>query len=168
MTADRRNAIVVIALLSALTLGISTLWMLEPARSTYAEAPLLMAERGARPQTVAVDYIADAAQAAGLLQQDGPETVCLILPDAQPQLGPEHGGRVRVVVAGSGGDVRLSDEQSRKVLGALAQFRAERVQLEPGLDDRQNPNLPQEARDLLRLLKLKRFVDPAEDGRERA
>lgn len=166
MTADKRNAVVVIALILSMTLGAGILLLLEPANKPRWEGfPQLMAERATPVQEVEVACVESDEQPVAL--DDGRRSFCVI--DAQGKVTwTARGPWWRIVVAGSQTG-KLTDRQKGKllaVLGNLNQASGQElvpVRLAPESGLRHNPGLsPQaaeQAADLRKLLVRKKIIE---------
>ena len=166
MTADKRNAVVVIALIVSMTVGAGVLLLLEPANKPRWEGfPQLMAERATPVQAVQVAYAASDEDPAAL--DDGRHSLCVI--DGEGEVTwMARGPRWRVVVAGSGTG-ELTGRQKAKllaVLGNLNQASGQElvpVRLAPESTLRSNPaRSPQAAgqtSDLRKLLARKKIIE---------
>jgi hypothetical protein len=159
MNPDSRNAIVVVALTGAMTLGALTLSALapNPSRPRQIEG-LLTAQHGAEYEAVRIEFVPD------LQQTDRNEFDCLIFADPDRPHWEPKSTHLRVGVAATGHE-RMPDDQKRTLLEALASIegvtrtRPLRVMLDPGSDYRVNSSVPPEARDLCELLVLKAYIE---------
>lgn len=165
MTPDRRNTVVVVALILSLTIGVRVLLWLEPGKPHWNVDPLLAAERPTptQIQDVTVIYAATADDAATLLADRQADGACLVWADAQPEWY-SGGPHVQVIVVGSETN-SLSLQQQKDLLatlGSLSQASGRTsvpVQLAPWSDARQTPGLPKPAEDLCNLLVRKKLID---------
>jgi hypothetical protein len=168
MTADKRNATVVIALVLAMTVGAQVLLSFESwfgAPPTHWEGDVrLSAERGNPVQHVEISYITKLADLDELgLDDHGRDSVCVIGPAGEVDIWRPAGPRVRLMVIGSSED-RLPDEQKRTLLATLGSLSEAsgvdlvRVRIASGSDVRRNPDLPMQAHDLRELLVRKKII----------
>jgi hypothetical protein len=123
MTADRRNGLVVVALVLSLTVGVGFLLLLEPGDHQVERAPLLVAEQGGTKQvgTIEILYVGSLADAGALVASSGDDGVWVVYPTgvAEWYAGGPH---VRVIVVGTPDQARLPEEQQRALLGALREL----------------------------------------------
>lgn len=117
MTADKRNAVVVIALIVSMTVGAGVLLLLEPANKPRWEGfPQLMAECATPVQAVQVAYAASDEDPAAL--DDGRHSLCVI--DGEGEVT----WMARATLAGGGGglsDRRADRPAEGQVAGSLGQ-----------------------------------------------
>lgn len=153
MTAEKRNANVVIALIGALTVGASVLLWMEPRHATSGGAgrdALLMAEN---QQPVAQLTIAYAKSVVGL---DRGRFDGIIHPDGNLEW-ESRSSNARVLVIGSGGS-ELNQDQAQRLIYLVRWLNEQRgldlrnVSLERSSDARETRGLPGEARELTKLL----------------
>jgi len=148
-----------------MTAGATVLLGLEsklvPKRPNWTGSTLLMAEHGARVESVEITYITSPDE-VGRASLGVEESLCLIEPDGTTRWEPLR-ARVRVVVIGSDGE-HLTAEQKRALLGVLGSIsQASGVELVPvrladSSDVRQQPGLPPQAADLCALLERKGII----------
>ncbi len=163
MTADKRNAVVVVALVLALTGGAGVLLCLEPTKPAWPHPTLLAAESEAKVREVEIHYAPSVEQANTLIAQSGADSLCVVLENGDRQWDP-GGDRVQLIVVGCDGDT-LAREQKRIVLEVLGNLSTSsssgqvHVYLDPESDARRTADLPPQATDLLNLLERKRIID---------
>lgn len=168
MTADKRNATVVIALVLSMTVGAQILLCFESwigARPTRWEGDtLLSAKRGNPVQNVEISYVASLEDLDALeLEAASPDSICVIGPAGEVDIWRPAGPRVRLIVIGSAGRT-LPDQQKLTLLATLGSLSEAsgvdlvRVQLATGSDARRSPGLPLQAHDLRDLLARKKII----------
>lgn len=161
--ADRRNTAVVIALILSLTVGVRILTWLEPAEVQWGSAPALMAERGARIESITIAFVPTRVEADQLVQQrSGANSLCLVYSDRPPEYWAA-GPTWDLIVVGSSAE-RLPKRQQGWLLAALGGLVRPvglpqvRVELAPDSDIALDPSLPSQAQDLRKLLERKRII----------
>ena len=150
MSDERRNARVVSALVTAMTLGALVLFALEPKSGRALPANLLIAESGLRLTDATIDFAAPGHN-LDLAAYD-----CVVFPDGQAVWQPLSPS-IRVAVVGDGGE-RLSDVQREQLLALLGNMkylgglRFDAVKLDSESDPTVMTGLPAQAFDLRALL----------------
>jgi len=165
MTADRRNGLVVVALVLSLTVGVGLLLMLEPGDHRVERAPLLMAEQWGTRQvgTIEILYVASLADAGPLVASSGDDGVCVVYPTglAEWYAGGPH---VRMIVLGTPDQSRLPEAQQRALLGALRELMRRsgasdvRIYWTPPIGVTPEASWPPAAQELRELLVRKRLL----------
>jgi len=162
MTADRRNTLVVAALILSMTLGARVLTWLEPYRPRWEGPVALTAERALPVQEVEISYAGTPGEVEAL-DFDLRDSICWVNADGAVEWRPA-GPRVQLIVLGSEGAV-LSDAQKRAVLatiGSLSQasgVELVNVRLAPGLQPGRDGARSPQADDLCRLLVRKGIIE---------
>ncbi len=153
MPQDRRNVIVVVSLIAAMTAGAQLLRWFEPSTPQWTSATELSAETGAPIEDVTIEFAADDTTLA-------PEQVdCVVYPDRSYTWSP-RGSHLRLVVRGTA-DGSLPREQGETLLAILGglcrdqNLPLDRIRLAPDSDVRSFPDLPRQAHDLRALLDRK-------------
>ena len=165
MTADKRNASVVIALILSMTVGAQVLLWLEPATPRWAGDTLLMAERGTAVQ-VEVFYAGPEDDVVALKDAaaDAGDSLCVIDPSGVVERWEPRGSRVQLVVIGSEADT-LSKRQKETLLAALGTLCQDgdsdrvRVQLAAEANALESPAVPPQAADLRNLLERRGIIE---------
>lgn len=162
MTAGRRNTTIVVALILSLTVGVRLLLWLEPKAPRWQSAPLLMAERGGVVEEIEVSYALTADRAEARVPERGDDGLCVVYADQRPRCWT-GGPRVQVVVVGGDGSTLATPQKEwlLGVLGSLIQptgLEHVRVRLARESDVLANPELPEPAKDLRKLLERKRII----------
>jgi len=159
MTAERRNAFVVVALVSSMTLGAAVLLLLAPPRYPWEGNPLLTAERRMAVREVEIAYApADAAGESAAPDGLTDDTTCRITASGGC-LWALGGPRVRLVVVGSE-EAKLGERQKQALLDAVRSIFGRRgpeavpVRLAVGADE----ELPAAVKDLRDFLVLKQII----------
>jgi hypothetical protein len=166
MTAEKRNGMVVMALVLSLTAGVGVLYLLEPGEHHLKSRGnvTLMAESGAPRAVEEIEVqLASATEAEQAMKAErvGSDGICVVHGDRAPELR-RGGPHVRLLVA-SEDDKSLPDDQKRWLLGALWELtessRADqvRIRLAPPLDV-PGANLSPAATDLRDLLVRKQLI----------
>lgn len=163
MTAERRNAAVVVTLILSMTIGARILLWLEP-RPPRSEAADLRhtAERATPVQEIEIACATSQDEANALNKE--PYSFCAI--DAEGNVPPweARGPRVRLVVVGAATD-KLSDRQQQQVLATLESLNRASgrelvpVRLAPESDPQRRPDAPVAATDLRELLVRKGIIE---------
>lgn len=165
MTADKRNAAVVIALILSMTLGARLLLWMEPSPPPQWQAdPSLMAQRGGAVREVEITYADSGDGFEGLIRDlaTTDDSICVIDALGGTEWEP-RGPRVRLLVLGSNAP-RLGEAQKRTLLAALGTFSHEagddsvRFRLSTSSDPQQTPGLSAQATDLRELLVRKQII----------
>jgi len=159
MTAERRNAFVVAALVLSMTTGAAVLQLLEPRLIPWNGNPLLTAERGTPVREVEIAYApADAAGESAAPDGLTDDTTCRITADGEC-LWALGGPRVRLVVVGSE-ERQLGERQKLALLDVVRSIFERRgpeavpVRLAVGADE----ELPAAVKDLRDFLVLKQII----------
>ena len=149
-----RNAKVVVALVTSVSLGTGVLLSTEPQVRQWSSPPW-DPNLPSPPRSVEIAYIAPESSLE-LASFD-----CVIYPDREPLWQP-RGQTLRVGVVGTG-DPQVPREQARRLLAILGGLRrigldVPDFQLAPASDARLHPELPPQAHDLCALLTRKGIV----------
>ncbi len=159
MAADKRNALVVVALVAAMTLGGQLLLWLEPGKPRWEADAALIASRETPIDEVTIALV-DRTSADSALQSARPESICVVYPDAVPQYA-EAGSHLLVLVV-QGDDEQLAVDQKKHLLGALGSVlqrgRGAAVRLDAASDPTLTQGVPNQARDLRELLVRKEIL----------
>lgn len=164
MAADRRNTIVVIALILSMTIGARVLLWLEPSTPRWEGETLLLAERSRPVEDVVVSYVPPSVPLEESLPDLGEdESLLMIYAEGEPYWEP-RGSQVRMVVVGTEADELTHTQQATLLWAIRSMSRAARCDLIPlklatDSDIRYNPHLPPQAVDLRDLLVRKRIID---------
>ncbi len=158
MASDKRNTLVVITLVTAMTAGLVVLLNLEkltvPSRVNWALDPALTARDPLSFREVEIAY----AEPLPDLQWDvdPDDTLCVVRPDDSDAGWSEGGPRVRMLVLGTGDGQVLGEPQKLKLLQVLSGLRADviPVRLAPSLALNDSPP----ARDLRQFLERKGLI----------
>ncbi len=162
MTADRRNTLVVVALILSMTVGARVLTWLEPYRPRWEGPVALTAERALPVQEIAIAYAGSPSELEAL-DLDLRDSICWVNADGTVEWRPA-GPRVQLIVLGSEGPL-LTDAQKRAVLatiGSLSQasgVELVNVRLAPSLQPGRDGVRPPQADDLCRLLVRKGIIE---------
>lgn len=171
MKTDKRNAVVVIALVSALTIGVRLLTWFEPRPTLYQAAPLLMASAGAPAQERigTISYAPNAEAALALWQGAfADDTVYVVTLDGSGMVRDKQaeGGDLQIIVVGKPGETKLPravQERLLRVLGSLLHTDHTgapiRFVLAEDSDHARHAELGPQARDLRDLLVRKRVLN---------
>jgi len=162
MTTDKRNGLVVMALVLSLTVGVGVLFLLEPGKHLWRGDTTLIAEARQPVDEVEILCAGSLTEAQQLFVPQDADGVCVVYPDKNPRWLP-GGPRVWLLVVGTGAET-LPDAQKIWLLGALRDLTggtgAERVRirLAPPLDASASQDLPKQADDLRQLLQRKQLL----------
>lgn len=170
MKTDKRNAVVVIALVSALTIGVRLLTWFEPRSTLYQAAPLLIASAGqpAHERIGTISYAPNNEAAQALVHGAfADDTVYVVAPDGSGVVEGKlaGGGALRIMVVGKPGETKLPrvlQEQLLRVLGSLLHTDHPapiRFVLAEDSDHARHTELGPQARDLRDLLVRKRVLN---------
>jgi hypothetical protein len=164
MTSDKRNSLVVVTLVTAMTAGLVILLGMErwavPERPVWDGNPFLMAERGLFPDLLEVAYVPSIEDARALQARlDPADSICAVYCDRAPEL-LARGSRVHVLVIGAGDGTQPTADQLAHLLTVLGELGAGRVtvQLAPDSDPRVDPQAPLAAAEILELLARKQII----------
>lgn len=116
MAADKRNALVIAALIASMTLGARLLLWMEPGKPRWQGDATLMAERAVPIHDVVIS-LAQRSSAEAQLAEPGAESVCVVYPD-QPPSWRFAGARLLVYVVQTDAEP-LPDRQKEYILAAL-------------------------------------------------
>ncbi len=164
MTTDKRNGVVVIALILSLTAGAGVLFLLEPGKLAWKGGAALVVEQGAPEQVrdIGVHYASSVDEAARLAASAGDDSVCVVYQDRIPEC--ERGGpRVWLIVIGDAQET-LPVQQQRWLLGALRGLTQAsgvdqvRIRLAPPLDTAASADMSPGQLDLRQLLERKKLI----------
>jgi hypothetical protein len=164
MTADKRNASIIIALVLAMTAGAQVLLSFESwigARPTHWEGDVrLSAERGNPVQHVEISYVASRDD-VDALTLDERDSICVIGPSGAVEIWQPAGPRVRLIVIGSDAE-RLADQQKLTILATLGSLSeasgVDLVGVQFAAGTRDAAELPAQAQDLRDLLVKKQII----------
>ena len=165
MSTDKRNGVVVIALVLSLTAGVGVLFLLEPGPHAWKGGTALVVEQGAAPQQVRdieVYYASSVDEAAQLAASAGDDSVCIVYQDRIPEC--QRGGpQVWLIVIGDAQE-KLPVQQQQWLLGALHRLTQAsgvdqvRIRLAPPLDTAASADMSPGQLDLRRLLERKQLI----------
>ncbi len=154
MTADRRNAFVVAALIVSMTIGAGVLLLLEPGVPRWPGNTLLAAEQPLRVEEVEIAYARSPEEVPLLDGGSGSDdTILPIYPDGTRGPWEPRGPRVRLVVVGAV-DGTVGEAQKKTLLFAVHSLSGSEGRVPVRLGDGSDATQTEELRKLLVLKQI--------------
>jgi hypothetical protein len=165
MSTDKRNGVVVIALILSLTAGVGVLFLLEPGGPhAWKVRTALVVEQGAPEQVrdIEVYYASSVDEAARLAASAGDDSVCVVYQDRIPEC--QRGGPQVWLIVIDDAQEALPIQQQQWLLGALRRLTQAsgvdqvRIRLAPPLDTAASADMSRGQRGLRELLERKQLI----------